>query len=56
MDDLEDNPEWHRKVQDELGDQISIAYKRIHEKVRQQLSIKDMHFMRLENDKQIFFK
>jgi hypothetical protein len=51
VDDLEDQPEWQRKVQDEVGDQVIIAFKRINEATRRELAVDDQVFARVESEK-----
>ena len=50
-DDLADQPEWQRKVQDEVGDQVIIAYKRIHEITRKELAVEDPVWERVDSEK-----
>lgn len=51
IDDLADQPEWQRKVQDEVGDQVIIAFKRINEVTRRELALEDPVFARVEAEK-----
>jgi hypothetical protein len=56
LEDCKDFPEWHRKIEEEIGGSIAFIFVNFDESVRDNLVARSNLFQRFDLEKQKFFK